>query len=97
MPKPRPTHLTAYEFTPEEYYAATRFTELNLMLFQTLAADALASKVNLKIDLKEDTLMEANAKYMQQEAELTGMKEAFEQLLYLAETVTLANAKEQTS
>jgi len=36
MPIPKTTRFTAFEFTPEEFYGATRFTQLNLMLIQTL-------------------------------------------------------------
>lgn len=88
MPIPKATSIIAFEFTPEEYYAATRFTEMNLMLIQTLAANVLEERLSLQIDLSKP-LAEANAIFMQQEAALKGQQEAYNQLLMLARDTNL--------
>jgi hypothetical protein len=89
MPKPKATRFTAFEFTDDEMFAATRFSQLSLMLIQSLAADAIENKAQLKIDLQSGKpLAEANIEFMQREAELSGEIGAYEHLLLLAaETV----------
>jgi hypothetical protein len=90
MPQPKVTRFTSFEFSPEELYAATRFSQMNLMLIQTLAADVLEEKTRLKIDLKSNKpLAEANIEFMQQEAALQGRIEAYEHLLMLPNETTL--------
>lgn len=88
MPVPKATSITAFEFTEDEYYAATRFSELSLMLIQTLAANVLEERLTLKIDLTKP-LAEANFTFMQQEAALKGQQDAFNQLLVLARETKL--------
>lgn len=77
MAKQVPTRFTEWEFTTKEAYVATRFTELNLMLIQTLIAQAAVRRTNLHYDPKEPE------KFMQQEAEITGEIGAYEHLLTL--------------
>lgn len=90
MPIPKSTPVTAWEFTRDEFYAATRFTELNLMLFQNLKADAVENKSTLKINFDESPSLElANVRYMQREAELNGMIQAYDRLVELFASTNL--------
>lgn len=90
MPKPRATKFTAFDFTQEEFYAATRLSQLNLMLIQNLAAEAVEAKAALKIDLTSGkSHQEAAVQFIQQEAELQGQIGAYEHLLMLASDTKL--------
>jgi hypothetical protein len=77
MPTQIPNKFTSWEFTTEEFYGATRFTQMNLMLFQTLAADAATRLVNLKRDYKD------KEGSLQEEAALKGEMETYEYLIML--------------
>ena len=77
MPKQVPNQFTEYEFTATEFFAATRFTDLQLMLIQTLAArDA---KARLGMEVKPNDLQS-----VQEEAALKGSIGAYEYLLAIA-------------
>lgn len=91
MAHPIANRFTEFEFNQLEFYAATRFSELNLMLLQTLVAQTALEKVNLTIDPND-------AKCIQREAELQGTMRAYEHLLLLAtETeVPLAPQEQET-
>lgn len=86
MPRPKANKFTAFEFTQEELFAATRFTQLNLMLIQTLIAEAMEERSELAIDLSPpgETLESANIKFLQREAAIKGKQDALEHLLMLA-------------
>lgn len=87
MPTPVPTRFTKFDFTQEEFYAATRFTQVQLMLLQTLIADAAVRKTNLKFD-PQDTV-----NFAQQEAEITGEIGAYEHLFLLATEMEMPEAQ----
>jgi len=96
MPIPKTTKFTAFEFTPEEFYGATRFTQLNLMLIQTLAADVINDRADLIIDLKSGkSWQEAQIEFLQREAALKGQGEAYEHLLLLANETQLPTTEPQ--
>lgn len=93
MPIPRSTNLTAYEFTDMEFYAATRLSELNLMLLQDLIAEKSAEKARLIVELKEaPNSQEAIIRFIQREAELTGEIGAYMHLVDL-----FANTQQPTA
>lgn len=85
MPKPVPTRFTEYEFSQAEFYTATRFSPLNLMLIQTLLSQDAQEKNNLKVDLSipGKTREQAVDEFLQREAELQGSMRAYEHLLSL--------------
>lgn len=78
MPTPVATRFTKWEFTNAELYAASRFSQLQLMLIQSLVADAAIRKNNLTYDPAN------SVNFAQQEAEATGEISAYEYLLMLA-------------
>lgn len=77
MPKQVTNQFTEFEFTQAEMYAATRFSDLQLMLIQTLIARDARQRVNLKIDPND-------LRSLQEEAGLKGSIGAYEYLIYLA-------------
>lgn len=83
-----PNRFTEFEFNQLEFYAATRFSELSLMLIQTLIAKAALEKVNLTIDPND-------AKCIQREAELQGTLYAYEHLLFLATETEAPSAPQE--
>lgn len=87
MPVPIPTAFTEWEFTQKEAYAATRFSELNLMLIQSLAAKAAQRRLNVKFDPLNPTL------FAQEEAELQGEIGAYQHLLLLATETEVPEAQ----
>lgn len=89
MPIQVPTQFTAWEFTQAELYAATRFSQLQLMLIQTLIAQAAQRKVNLKYD-PSDPLS-----FAQQEAEATGEISAYEWLMLLHTNTEVPSVEEE--
>lgn len=74
MPTPISNAFTEFEFTKAEWYAATRFTSTQLMLFQTLLARAATRRVNMNISPDDK-------KSIQEEAEIKGEMGAYEGLL----------------
>lgn len=86
MPIPVPTRFTKFEFSEKEYFVATRFTEMNLMLIQTMLAEAAEELTNLKIDLLEETTDKESAVllFAQRQAELIGKIGAYENLILLS-------------
>jgi len=86
MPIPRATKFTAFDFTEEERKEAGKLSQFNLMLLQTLAAEASEERLQLKLDLHEGkTLHEAQMLFMQREAELQGRIAAYEGLILLSQ------------
>lgn len=83
MAKQIPTRFTEWEFTEKEKYIATRFSEFNLMLFQTLIAQEAAKRLNLAYDPAKPL------DFLQQEAEIKGAIGAYEHLLLLATDTTV--------
>jgi hypothetical protein len=77
MPKQVPNQFTEFEFTTAELYAATRFSDLQLMLIQTLAARDAKQRLSINID-------PTNLQSLQEEAALKGSIGAYEYLLALA-------------
>lgn len=91
MPIPRAGSLVGFDLTNEEFYAATRFSELNLILFQSLLADAAHKKLNLKIiDASDKGIRE----FLQAEAELQGEIRTYEHLIVIARTTAVPNPQE---
>lgn len=76
MPQPVSNAFTEFEFTTAEWYEATRFNTLQLMLIQTLLAKAATKRINVAIDPDNKTSL-------QEEAALKGEMGAFEYLLTL--------------
>jgi uncharacterized protein YceH (UPF0502 family) len=77
MPTQISNQFTEFEFTNAEMFAATRFSELQMMLFQTLLARDARTRVNLHVrpnDLSS----------LQEEAALKGSISMLEYLIYLA-------------
>lgn len=91
MAKQVPNRFTEWELTEKEAYVATRFTQLNLMLIQTLIAQTANRKVNLKYDAKDPIA------FAQQEAEITGELEAYEHLLMLATETQVPEASSENA
>lgn len=87
MPKPVANKFTSYEFTQAELFAATRFSDLQLMLIQTLIAKDAEQRVNMKITPND-------LASLQEEAALKGSIEAMEYLLYLAAETPNPTAEE---
>lgn len=87
MPVPVPTAFTEWEFTQKEAYAATRFSELNLMLIQSLIANAAQRRLNIKFNPMNPTL------FAQEEAELQGEIGAYQHLLMLATETEVPEAQ----
>jgi hypothetical protein len=85
VPSPIATRFTKFEFTESELFAASRFNEMQLMLFQTLIASAAESKVNLTLDFKEEGVDKETAVILhaQRQGELIGEIRAYEHLLLL--------------
>lgn len=77
MPKQVVTRFTAYEFTQAEVFSATRFSDLSVMLIQTLIAEAAIRRTNLHYDSANPT------NFLQQEAEIAGEIGILEHLLTL--------------
>lgn len=75
MPTQLPTRFTAYEFTQAELFSATRLSNLNVMLLQTLISQAAVRRTNLRYD------PEKALEYVQQEAYIIAEIEAYEYLL----------------
>lgn len=92
MPKQIANQFTEFEFTNAEMFAATRFSELQLMLLQTLIARDARTRVNLLV--KPNDLSS-----LQEEAALKGSITAMEYLLHLATETPNPTAEEsgQTS
>lgn len=88
MPTPVATRFTQWEFTNAELFAASRFSQLQLMLIQSLIADAAIRKNNLTFDPQNAV------NFAQQEAEATGEISAYEHLLMLATELTPPEASE---
>jgi len=87
MPKQVSNQFTEFEFTQAEMYAATRFSELQLMLIQTLVArDA---KQRISINIRPNDLAS-----IQEEAALKGSINAMEYLLSLYTDITMPSAEE---
>ncbi len=80
MPRPITNTFSEFEFTTEEFYQATRFSQLSLHLIQTLLAQTAAQRLSLKVDTKDPT------EWIQAEAALKGTMEAYENLLDLFAT-----------
>lgn len=78
MPSPKTTNFTAFDFSKEEFFAATRFTQMNLMLIQTLYANTAAERLGLTMDVTKPH------EFIQSEAALKGTMEAYEYLILLA-------------
>jgi hypothetical protein len=89
MPAPLVNRFTEYEFDKLEFYAATRFTDLNKMLLQTLLAKDAVEKNQLLVDPKDPYA------FIQREAELQGSIRAYEYLLWLADNTPVPEAREQ--
>lgn len=89
MPTPITNRFSSFEFTNKELYTATRFSDLQLMLFQTLAANAAMQKVNLQYDPTSPL------EFAQREAELTAEIAAYEHLLLLHTDTPAPEAGEQ--
>lgn len=77
MPKPISNPFTEFEFTEEEYYAATRFGPLTLHLIQTLLSRAAQQKLRLTYDPKNPE------KFLQDDAYIQASIETYEHLLLL--------------
>lgn len=77
MPKLIATRFTSYEFTAAELYSATRYSDLTVMLIQTLIATAALRRTNITFD-PADTI-----NFAQQEAEIKGEIGILEHLLTL--------------
>ncbi len=88
MAVPRPTKFSSYDFSNAELYAATRFDTLQLMLFQTLFAEAAEERLALTIDTSKPD------EFIQREACLRGTMEAFDRLISLASEITAPEAKD---
>jgi len=87
MPKQITNHFTEFEFTQAEMYAATRFSELQLMLFQTLLArDA---KQRIAINVRPNDLAS-----IQEEAALKGSIGAMEYLISLYTDISMPSAED---
>lgn len=96
MPTPVVNRFTQWEFTNAELYAATRFSELQLMLIQSLAADAAVRKTNTRFDPTNPTA------FAQEEAEIQGELGAYEHLISMhadleAPEATVEQAKAEIS
>lgn len=89
MAKMIPSRFTEFEFTAKELFIATRFSELQLMLIQTLVAQAANKKLNLTYDSKDPLL------FAQQEAEAQGEMGAYEYLLSLHTDTVAPPAEEE--
>lgn len=74
MPRPISNAFTEFEFTQAEWYAATRFNEMQLMLFQTMLARAATRRVNINITPDDK-------RSLQEEAEIKGEMGAYESML----------------
>ena len=77
MPRQITNSFTEYELTSEELYLATRFTDLQIMLIQSLLSKTSQLKLRVRIDTT--ALQES----LQQEASLAGQIDAYEHLLAL--------------
>lgn len=87
MPRPVATPFTKFEFTNEEFFAATRFSETQLMLIQTLLADAAIRRINLKVN-------PSDLSSLQEEAEVKGEIGAYQHLLNLFTDTPMPEASE---
>lgn len=85
MAHPKFNEMTEFEFSEMELYQATRFSELNKMLIQTLMAQEAKRKLDLKVELDKYSKEQAVSVFVQQEAEIQGNIRAFGWLLWLAE------------
>jgi hypothetical protein len=83
------TRFTKWEFSEKEAYVASRFTQLNMMLIQSLIADEALRKTNLTFDAANPT------NFAQQEAEIVGAMRAYEHLLLLATETEAPVASEE--
>lgn len=81
MPVPVSNRFTEFEFTNEELYGASRFTQLQLMLLQSLSAKAASNRLGLVVD--PDKI----SSFLQAEAALKGEQDAYDYLMVLSETV----------
>lgn len=76
MPVQKSNAFTEWQFSDLETFAATRFTETQLMLFQTEIAKKAQEKLNIKI-------VPNDLECLQAVASATGYIEAFEYLIDL--------------
>lgn len=74
MPRPISNAFTEFEFTQAEWYAATRFSDIQLMLFQTMLARAASRRLNVNITPDDK-------RSLQEEAEIKGEMGAYESLM----------------
>jgi hypothetical protein len=90
VPKTIVNKFTKFEFVDKEFFSATRFTEINLMLIQTLAATAAESLADLKLDMTEEGINKEQAVilFAQRQAELIGEMKAYEHLILLFQNTT---------
>lgn len=88
MPKPISNAFTEFEFTQAEWYAATRFNELQLMAFQTLLSRAASRRLNINITPGDN-------RSLQEEAEIKGEMGAYEQLLSFYTDVTAPEVEDE--
>lgn len=74
MPRPISNAFTEFEFTQTEWYAATRFSDLQLMLLQTLLARAASRRLNVNVTPDDK-------RSLQEEAEIKGEMSAYTDLM----------------
>lgn len=86
-----PNRFHEWEFDKKEAYIATRFSQFNLALIQTLIAQAAIRRTNLNYDPTN------HLNFIQQEAEIKGEIGALEHLLMLATETTAPDATEEAA
>lgn len=82
MPTPIYNQFTQFEFSNEELFAATRLTQLQLMLLQSLIANCADHRLAIK-----HRLGDGNQEALAEEICERGSQEAYEYLFMLATTL----------